>query len=172
MTRTGVYTLLGVAITITAWGHLRGVPSYKDARHYEREVADRPPLPPPSRTSMASLQAEVAALHEEVAAIPDLDEGQEIELESTLEELARSSGLKLERVEVQLRPRRRRGRAPLASREASLRLSANGDFAQVRALLEKFARWDDPARVESFTLSLESNPLREGPLRLELELLP
>ncbi|MEZ6188019.1 MAG: hypothetical protein R3F62_23805 [Planctomycetota bacterium] len=171
MTRSRVYVGLALVALLVGWAHLRAIPLARAAQHFSAEARDAKAAPTPSpsapalRAELRALQAERNELEQEQARRTARAD----RVSTSLQTLAREAGLDLERLSAQ---------APGGVRGArsggppQLVLVASGDFAQVQRLVRELEGWQGQGRVERLEVALESDPLRPGPLRLELEVRP
>lgn len=193
--RKQLYSLLVVGLILGGWANLRGVPQLLSARRSEKELAslDKPQAAGPSA---AQLTAQLSRLREEqqrLEAMFEKGRGLGPELEVALTALSQRSGLSVERIATQAALRKTRGGAqrqvfdiPRAGgrggfggsssrRGENARLAGSflGGFRQVRAFVRELETLEVPAVAEVFSLELaEGLQPGEGPLRLQLEIVP
>lgn len=181
MSRGRIYGLLAFALVIFGWANFRALPLARDARHYAAELESLPasvpqgkPSAPPLRAELQELRAEEERLQvqvQEFAALAAKSRG------DTIEGRMRAAGLSVESLRTAARGRRARGlgpslRRPRPGQETYLILEAGGDFAQARSFVDGLASLGAPLQIDRFTLSLERQVDRAGPLRLTLEVRP
>ncbi len=179
--RRVLYGVLAVGLALGAWAHLRALPAIKRARELRERLAAPPPAEP--ATTPAALEAELARLRADVAALRSTTSPGALaagpELEVALAGLAARAGLAVDRFETHASPAppQQRGGAPAAAPSApaaaSRKIILRGDFFGLRAFLAELAAAPRGLAIAALAVELDPAPRDPArPLSIQLEVAP